>query len=90
MSPFDEDCFSCKTKMNYSVIRKFLVYFCCTLLGSVPLTVLFFFPLVIFDRQKLDIPGVGCPVLLCPDFCHKLITDQLAAFRFHSVTGCNI
>ncbi|CAH3028399.1 unnamed protein product [Porites evermanni] len=37
--------------------------------------------------QKLDIPGVGCPVLLCPYFCHKLIADQLPAFRFHSVTG---
>lgn len=50
----------------------------------------FFFSVVIFDRQKLDIPGVRCPVLLCPYFCHKLITEQLPAFRLHSVTGCNI
>lgn len=76
--------------MNYFIIRKFLVPFCCTLQGSVPLTVLFFFSVVVFGRQKLDIPGVGCPVLFCIYFCHKLIADQFPAFGLHSVTGCNI
>jgi len=46
-----------------------------------------YFWLLLINRQKLEIPGVPCPVLLGTYFCEKQPADQSPAVDVQSIKG---